>query len=118
MLDYVLWKYVKNEKEIENLTKTLDQDELDEDENYLNLIEIRKNQIIKMKDWRIKIYDLKKKVFDNTEVVDDRDLYIIDYEGFNKDHPRRLKAQNNDDLQIVSREGSDSSPSPTRGQIP
>lgn len=67
-----------------------------------------------MKAYRVKIFNLKQMVYDNTELVDDRDLYIIDYEGYNKDHPRRTKAQNNEDLQIVSREGSDSSPSPTR----
>jgi hypothetical protein len=71
-----------------------------------------------MKAWRVKIFKLKEMVFDNTELIDDRELFCIDYEGYNKDHPRRTKAQNNDDLQIVSREGSDSSPSPVRGQQP
>lgn len=117
MLDYVLWIYVKNEKEIEQKEKTMDKDDLEEDENYQQLITKRKNFINKMKFWRVRIFNLKQEVFDNTEVVDDRDLYIIDYAGYNEAHPRRMKAQNNDDLQIVSREGSDSSPSPTRAQI-
>ena len=68
-----------------------------------------------MKIYRVEIFKRKQIVYDNTELVDERDLHVIDYEGYNKDHPRRTKAQNNEDLQIVSREASDSSPSPTRG---
>lgn len=66
-----------------------------------------------MKTWRVSIFNLCELVFGKSELVDDKELYLIDYEGYNKDHPKRPREKNNDDLQVVSREGSDSgSPSP------
>lgn len=91
MLDYVLWAYVRNEKEIDQVVKTVDKEDLEEDENYIQLIKNRKKQIDKMKTLRVRIFNIKQEVFDNTEVVDDRDLYIIDYAGFNEAFPRRNK---------------------------
>ena len=51
-----------------------------------------------MKAYRVKIFELQEELYDKTELVDDRDLYIIDYEGYHKDHPIRTKAKNNEDL--------------------
>ena len=62
-----------------------------------------------MKSWRVKIFNLKPIVFDNTDLVENKELFIIDYEGWNRDHPKRKQGLNNDDLEIV--EGS---PSPVR----
>ena len=115
MLDYTIWCYVRNQKVIDKMKEELDEYDLQDSEQYAERLAKKTDYTNKMKAYRNKIFKLQQLVYDNTELVDDRDLYIIDYEGYNKDHPRR-KAQNNDDLQIVSREGSDSSPSPTRDQ--
>lgn len=56
-----------------------------------------------MKGWRVKIFNLKPIVFDNTDLVENKELFIIDYEGWNRDHPKRKQGLNNDDLEIVSR---------------
>jgi len=42
-----------------------------------------------MKGWRVKIFNLKPIVFDNTDLVENKELFIIDYEGWNRDHPKR-----------------------------
>jgi len=62
-----------------------------------------------MKGWRVKIFNLKPIVFGNTDLVENKELFIIDYDGWNRDHPKRKQGLNNDDLEIV--EGS---PSPVR----
>ena len=103
MLDYTIWEYLRNDKKIKGMEKEYDDYDLEENQIYHNLLKRHTQLIDKMKGWRVKIFNLKPIVFDNTDLVENKELFIIDYEGWNRDHPKRKQGLNNDDLEIVSR---------------
>jgi hypothetical protein len=70
----------------------------------------------KIKTWRILISRLDESLFSNTSMVEKEELYIIDYEGFQRE-VLKIQPKNNDDLNVVTRgsqmsnRGKSSSPS-------
>jgi hypothetical protein len=62
-----------------------------------------KNSLLdKIKSWRIKISRLDEIVFSNTSIVEKEELYIIDYEGYQREILKILP-KNNDDLNVVTK---------------
>jgi len=67
------------------LKASLDEYYLEDDRDYKFSLKYKISLLDKIKNWRVRISRLDEIVFSNTSIVEKEELYIIDYEGYQRE---------------------------------
>ena len=111
ILDYILWRYILLEKQIDKMEEEEEAFYLESDQNYQLLVFKRDHMIKRMKQHRIYITRGDQTCFDQTGLVDRHQLYQIDkaeYKEFRIEEDRKRGLANNDDLDLESKSATSS----------